>query len=170
MQKKIKLGLIIFGFLLLFGAKNIFAQVNPDMIKDLNNLFVFDIKLMQQCEYNSEQFSISIPYNKIISDKQDTLRALAELIDSFNADISDKRLEAEKPLHDYQALNLDAKAQIEIISMYDDILSKFGHPKVQAFVKKAKNQAMIHYMLLSTAAQQIIADNQLKEIIQNQQP
>ena len=170
MRKRIKFLLIILGFLILFGANNGLAQVNPDLIKDLNDLFVFDIKLMQQCESNSEEFSIFIPYNQIISEKQQTIKALAELIDSFGVDISDKRFKLEKPLHNYQALNQDANSQIKLISMYNNILSKFGHPKVQAYAIKAKNQAIIHYMLLSTAAQRIIADNQVKEIIQNKYP
>jgi len=167
MQKKFKLLLIIFGFLFLIGIKSCFAQVNPEMIQALNELFISDVKLMQQCESNREEFSLFIVYNQIISEKQQTLRDLAELIDSFGADISDKILEVEKQIFKDQALINNAKSQIKIISMYDDILSKFGHPKVQIFAKKAKNQAIIHYMLFSTTIQQVIADNHAKEIIQN---
>ncbi|MFH1062020.1 MAG: hypothetical protein V1747_03945 [Candidatus Omnitrophota bacterium] len=170
MIKNIRLVLILFGALVFIGAKLVFAQVNPEMVKALNQLLIWDIRVMQQCEEHSEQFDISIPYNQIISEKQHTIKELADLIAFFGADITDQRIGIEKSPHDYQALNLDANAQIKVIIMYDDILSKFGHPKVQAFAIKAKNQAYIHYMLLSTAAQQIIAANKIKDISQIKQP
>lgn len=166
MIKKSSLILILFSLLFFIGAKLVFAQINQDMIKALNQALIWDMRILQQCEEHSEQFNISIPYSQIISEKQQTVKDLSKIIDFFGADIADNIIAVEKSLHDYQALNLDANAQIKIIIMYDDILSKFGHPKVQAFAIKAKNQAYIHYMLLSNAAQEIIAANKIKDISQ----
>jgi hypothetical protein len=164
MIKHFRIILILLAILVFIGARIVFAQVNPDLINALNQVLIWNIRLMQQCEAHSEQFDISIPYNQVISEEQQTIKELTDLIDSFGADIPDKRLEVEKSSRDYQALNLDANTQIIIICMYDDLLSKFGHPKVQAFAIKGKNQAYIHYMLLSNAAQQIIGANMVKDI------
>ncbi|MBU1043428.1 MAG: hypothetical protein KJ915_03395 [Candidatus Omnitrophica bacterium] len=170
MLKKIRQVLILSIGLLFILSQAVFAQMNPELIKALNQVLIWDIHIMQQCEEHSEQFSISIPYNQIISEKRQIIKSLVELIDFFGADISDQRIENEKSLHDYQALNLDAHAQIQGIMLYDNLLNKFGHPKVQAFAIKAKNQANVHYMLLSTAAQQLLAAKQIADIAQIEQP
>ncbi|MBU1086522.1 MAG: hypothetical protein KKD05_03290 [Candidatus Omnitrophica bacterium] len=170
MLKKIRRVLILSTGVLFILSQAVFAQVNPELIKALNQVLIWDIHIMRQCESHSEQFSIFIPYNQIISEKQQSVKALSELIDFFGADINDTRIENEKSLHDYQALNLDAYAQTQGIMLYDNLLNKFGHPKVQAFAIKAKNQAYVHYMLLSTAAQQLIAARQTADIAQINQP
>jgi hypothetical protein len=169
-MQRIRIFLLTFFLVLCIFLQPAYAQMNKELIDGLNELLIWDIRLMQQCEYHSDTFDISIPYSQIIYEQEQTIRALAELIDSFGADLDDKRLEIERSKRNYQALNIDANLQIKIISMIDKLLEKFGHPKVQAHLQKAKNQALIHYMYLSNASQKIIAEDRINDILNIKQP
>ena len=142
-----------------------FAQTNPELIGDLNYLLTLDIQLIEECEYNSDVFDISIPYNKIINEKHRMIDELAGLIDSLGAELSDKRFNIQKLKRNYQALNADANLQIKIIEIIDAMLLKYGHPKVQIYLKKAKDQAYLHFMILSNAAQKIIGENRVEDVL-----
>ena len=116
---------------------------------------------MQQCEYHSDSFNISMPYDEIVLEKQNTIRKIYDLIIEISGVPEKKRLNFEKIKTAYKALNADAYDQILIVRLYDKILDKFGHPGVCFLVNTSRRQAYSHYMLLSNIAQKIIAEEKL---------
>ncbi|MFH2137938.1 MAG: hypothetical protein ABII88_05465 [Candidatus Omnitrophota bacterium] len=151
-------------FLLIFSSMfslNSFAQVNEKLVKSLNDAFILESKSQRQCEFHSNKFNIAMPYHRIILEKQQTIERISDLILAIDGKITDKMLGIERAKYTFPALNNDASVQIQLIQLYDDILSKFGHPDVQTIIKRAKNLAYQHFMLLSNSAQRISYDNKL---------
>ena len=157
-----KLLLVISGLLLFPGmAAPVYAESNPELISSLKEAVLFEIKSMQQCEEHSEKFGLAMPYHRIILEKQQTIKSITDLIDNIGGTLDNNRLPPVKQPRLFQALNCDAQDQITLVSMYDAILNQFGHPAVRRIIDRARQQALVHFMLLTNMEQKVIAETKL---------
>lgn len=169
LKKSLLIVKIIFCVLILtiISSGVVLAEINPELIKSLNEVYIFEIKSMQQCEYHSEKLDIFMPYNQIILDKQETIKSLASLIDNLGADLDKKRLDIEKYNFPYTAVNRDAYSQIEVIKRYDEILNKFGHPQVRQVIEHSRRQTIEHFMFLTNFAQRLMNEQTVNKPLQS---
>ena len=151
MRRKI----ICLMFLLCLLPGYALAENNPELIAGLNAVFILEIQSLHQCEHESEVFNVSMPFHRIILEKQETVKSLADIIDALNGDTEKSRLPIVKTTQLEKALVSDAEAQIEIIDRYDKMLAAFGYPEVRRIVVIARSRALRHFMLLTNMAQKI---------------
>ncbi len=148
-------------FILLLVVSLVQAEPSPELISRLKEVVIFEIKSMEQCEEHSEKFGLAMPYHRIILEKQQTIKSIADLIDNLGGTLDNNRLPLVKQAFLIQALNSDAQDQITVVSMYDGILNQFGHPDVRRIIDRARAQAMVHFMLLTNMGQKVIAETKL---------
>jgi len=153
-------------FLLVLFVFPAFAQVNEELVDNLNEARMFEIKSKKQCEYHSVEFDIIMPYHQILLDKEDSIRLLENLIIAIGGKLEKATLGIEQLGLSSQALNRDAYSEIELVQIYDKILDRFGHAEVRRVVQTSRRQAIEHFMLLTNTAQSVIdqgrLDNRLK--------
>ncbi|MBU4305018.1 MAG: hypothetical protein KJ893_05285 [Candidatus Omnitrophica bacterium] len=147
--------IIYLMFLLCLLPRYASAENNPELIAELNRVFTLEIQSLQQCEHDSEVFNVAMPFHRIILEKQETVKSLADVIDALNGDAEKNRLPIVKTTQLDKALVIDAEAQIEIIDRYDKLLAAFGYPEVRRIVVIARSRALRHFMLLTNMAQKI---------------
>ena len=148
--------------LILSGAGTVRAESNPDLISRLQTVLTLEMKTKRQCSTHSEQFQSTVAYFDVVAEKEDLVAALQEVFQ----DIGGELLTLRSPVESYptaeQALTSDARNELEIIRACDNLLEKYGHPKVRQLVQKAKDTATQHYMALTNSALSLLVNEQVK--------
>ena len=148
--------------LILSGAGTVRAEPNPDLINRLQTILTLEMKAKRQCSTHSEQFQTTVAYFDVVAQKEDLVAALQDVL----LDIGGELITPREPIESYptvlQALTSDARYEFEIISACDNLLKKYGHPKVRQLVQKAKDTAIQHYMALTNSALSLLVNEQVK--------
>ena len=158
-MKKILILLLLLN--LLAGVS--FAQSNPYLIRDLNEVRYLEIKARQQYQYHNNKYNLPFLYYNILINKENTINDLTQLLVDLNGTIKKTKTEFLKVESIFEALNDDAYMEIQILRSYNKILSAYGHPKVRKITQKAKDYTLENIMLFTNAAQKELFLNKKKE-------
>jgi hypothetical protein len=148
--------------LILSGAGTVRAEPNPDLIGLLNNILTLEMQAVRQCEAHSDQFKSTQTYFDILRDKEETISRLQDVILEIGGEIASPVSGLETYPTILQALTNDARHEIAITRACDELLEKFGHPKVRQVIQKVKDTANLHYMALTNSALAQLVNEQIK--------
>ncbi|MBU2062790.1 MAG: hypothetical protein KKF93_00160 [Candidatus Omnitrophica bacterium] len=161
--QKFLISAIFIVILLLVINVSGFAQINEDLIDLLNEVRTREIESKKQYDYHSVKFDMLMPYHQIIIEKEETIQDLTRLIDALKGQVENLRIGTQAADLLTKALNSDAALEIDLVRLYDKILSQFGHPEMARLVAQARRLAIEHFMLLTNTAQRAIEENRLDD-------
>ncbi|MCM8812785.1 MAG: hypothetical protein NC924_02460 [Candidatus Omnitrophica bacterium] len=161
--------LIVFAVVLAWFSRAA-AESNPVLLQALNEARQQECTSKRRCEHHEDRFNLSIPYHQIIAEKEQVIAALTALIVGLGG-----TADAVAPARSAQqrvlaAMAADARAQIELISLYDRVLGEFGHPETRRVIAWAKNMALSHFLMLSVRSQELLDEQWLSRTGGSEQP
>jgi len=143
-----------------------FAGTTVNLIIDANKGISLLRKTKKQCESRMKKLNAQMPYVQVVPGVGRQIRNLESLVRDKGGKVN--RIDETKLIIDeadniFEALLLDGANAIQVVEMYNKLLSKYEDPDLQKTVRELRDETMVYWMMFEN-----IVQTSMMAMIQNQ--